>query len=244
MTLLKDNIARYKECSGHSFLSLKAVLFDMDGVLFNSMPYHADAWQTVMARHGMPMEREEVYLNEGRTGAGTIDMIHRRTFGTPAPEALIKQIYQEKCEEFSKNPEPQRITGARELLEKVRSMGLTAVLVTGSGQSSLFSRIERDYPGCFAKEHMVTAFDVKFGKPNPEPYLMGLEKAGVRPQEAVVIENAPIGVRAGVAAGIFTIAVNTGPLKPQVLSEEGAGMVYPSMTALMESWEQVVESFR
>ena len=62
--------------------------------------------------------------------------------------------------------------------------------------------------------------------------------------EAIVIENAPIGVKAGVAAGIFTIAVNTGPLKPEVLSKEGAGMVYPSMTALMENWEQVVEAFR
>ena len=58
---------------------------------------------------------------------------------------------------------------------------------------------------------MVTAFDVKYGKPHPEPYLMGLEKAGVHANEAFVVENAPMGVEAGVAAGIFTIAVNTGP---------------------------------
>lgn len=58
----------------------------------------------------------------------------------------------------------------------------------------------------------MTAFDVKLGKPHPEPYLMGLEKAGVKSHEAFVVENAPMGVRAGVAAGIFTIAVNTGPL--------------------------------
>ena len=57
---------------------------------------------------------------------------------------------------------------------------------------------------------MVTAFDVKHGKPHPEPYLMALEKGGFNVNEAIVIENAPLGVQAGIAAGIFTIAVNTG----------------------------------
>lgn len=50
---------------------------------------------------------------------------------------------------------------------------------------------------------MVTAFDVKYGKPNPEPYLMALKKGGFKPNEALVIENAPLGVQAGVAAGIL-----------------------------------------
>ena len=61
-------------------------------------------------------------------------------------------------------------------------------------------------------------------------------KAGVKANEAIVIENAPIGVQAGVAAGIFTIAVNTGPLDEQVLREAGAHLVFPSMTALCEAW--------
>ena len=68
----------------------------------------------------------------------------------------------------------------------------------------------------FHKELMVTAFDVKYGKPNPEPYLMALKKGGLKADEAVVIENAPLGVEAGHKAGIFTIAVNTGPLDGQV----------------------------
>jgi beta-phosphoglucomutase-like phosphatase (HAD superfamily) len=74
---------------------------------------------------------------------------------------------------------------------------------------------------------MVTAFDVKHGKPHPEPYLMGLEKAGVSASEAIVIENAPLGVEAAHAAGIYTIAVNTGPLSPKVLLDAGADIVLP-----------------
>ena len=51
---------------------LKAVLFDMDGVLFNSMPYHSEAWHKVMKSHGLTLSREEAYMHEGRTGAATI----------------------------------------------------------------------------------------------------------------------------------------------------------------------------
>ena len=79
---------------------------------------------------------------------------------------------------------------------------------------------------------MVTAYDVKYGKPHPEPYLMGLQKAGVATNEAIVIENAPMGVEAGVAAGIFTIAVNTGPLPDQVLLDRGANLLFPDMATL------------
>lgn len=86
---------------------------------------------------------------------------------------------------------------------------------------------------------MVTAYDVKYGKPHPEPYLMGLQKAGVKADEAIVIENAPIGVKAGVAAGIFTIAVNTGPLDAQVLLDAGANVLFPSMQALYDNWEKL-----
>ena len=86
----------------------------------------------------------------------------------------------------------------------------------------------------------MTAFDVKRGKPDPEPYLMGLAKAGVEPNEAIVVENAPLGVRAGVAAGIFTIAVNTGPLSDDTLKAEGADLLFPSMQALAAAWDMVV----
>ena len=129
--------------------------------------------------------------------------------------------------------------GAYELIQQLQADGITPVLVTGSGQYSLFERIDRVYHGMFAHDKMVTAYDVRHGKPNPEPYLMGLQKAGVQPNEAIVVENAPIGVQAGVAAGIFTVAVNTGPLKPEVLLNEGANLLYPSMQALCDGWQEL-----
>lgn len=240
--MFEDSIARYLERHGHSHIQLKAVLFDMDGVLFNSMPYHADAWNKVMERHGLHLSREEAYLHEGRTGAATINLVHQRQYGKDATPEMIESIYAEKSAEFSTHPEPERMPGAWELLQKVKAEGLTSVLVTGSGQQSLLNRLAHHFPGMFQPEYMVTAFDVKYGKPHPEPYLMGLEKAGVKAHEAIVVENAPIGVQAGVAAGIFTVAVNTGPLDGQVLLDAGANLLFPSMQAFCDQWEEVQEA--
>lgn len=243
MTDIQSAIARYLSDSGHSFVNLKAVLFDMDGVLFDSMPYHADAWVVSMKKYNMDMTREEAFMNEGRTGMSTINIVYNRTFGHDANKELIDEIYKEKCKEFSKHPEPNRMPGASDLLSKLKHTGITPVLVTGSGQYSLFDRLDREYPGVFAHDKMVTAYDVKHGKPSPEPYLKGLMKGGVKANEAIVVENAPIGVAAGVAAGVFTVAVNTGPLSDNVLVDAGANLLYPSMQDLCDDWENLRNAF-
>lgn len=223
-------------------IHLKAVLFDMDGVLFDSMPYHAAAWHKVMEARGFHLSREEAYLHEGRTGAGTINIVCQRQFGREATQEEIESIYNEKSIEFNTHPQAERMAGAWELLQHIKAVGLVPMVVTGSGQTSLLERLEHNFPGMFHRELMVTAFDVKHGKPHPEPYLMALEKGGFNANEAIVIENAPLGVQAGVAAGIFTIAVNTGPLDDQVLLDAGADALFPSMQALCNQWEAFTTS--
>ena len=227
---------------------LKAVLFDMDGVLFDSMPGHAVAWVKAVQRYGLSMTPEEVYMNEGRTGAGTINALAQRTWGRNATEQEIKDIYAAKSEEFNRYFEAQGeapvIPGVKELLDKVRAQGLMRVIVTGSGQRSLLDNLNRHFPGQFTRELMVTAFDVKRGKPYPEPYLMGLQKAGITAEQAVVVENAPLGVQAARAAGIYTIAVNTGPLPDSVLWEAGANAVFSSMQELAEKMGSIEDSLQ
>ena len=214
--------------------SPKAALFDMDGVLFDSMPNHVKAWCGAVGQFGLHMTPQEVYMNEGRTGSGTVDMLAMRTWGRKATQQETEDIYRVKSALFNTLPEAVPMPYAREVLEYVRARGIRIVLVTGSGQRSLLERLEHAFPGCFHEDYMVTAYDVVHGKPNPEPYLIGLRKAGVRADEAMVIENAPLGVQAGHAAGIYTLALNTGPLPDEVLSQSGADCVLPSMRALYE----------
>ena len=172
-------------------------------------------------------------------GAATINIVSQRERGTDATPQEIEKIYQTKTEIFNSYPKAGRMPGAWELICQLKAEGVTIMLVTGSGQASLLDRLNRNFPETFHPELMVTAYDVRRGKPDPEPYLMGLEKGNLQPWEAIVVENAPMGVHAGVAAGIFTVAVNTGPLPDHVLLDEGANLLFPSMTSLSDHWKEL-----
>lgn len=220
-------------------LRLRAVLFDMDGVLYNSMPYHASAWHRAMAQFGYDLPEDEVYMHEGRTGTSTVNLVSMRERGVEEAEERIQEIYKVKSDLFNEFPPAEPMPGALELLRQLKAQGLMILIVTGSGQRSLLDRLNHHYPDIFSRELMVTAFDVKHGKPHPEPYLMGMQKGGLRPEECIVVENAPLGVRAAKAAGIFTVAVNTGPLPDSALLDEGADMLFPSMQALSDAWGEL-----
>lgn len=233
-------IQHYLAKHGFEAFTPKAVLFDMDGVLFDSMPNHARTWAQVCTEFGLKMEPREAYMHEGRTGAATINILARRYWNRDATPQEVEQIYTEKCRLFNACPEAPQMPGAAELLGKAKASGLGIFVVTGSGQLSLLDRLEHSYPGYFAPERVVSSKDVRHGKPSPEPYLLGLQKAGARPWEAIVVENAPLGVQSAVAAGIFTIAVNTGPLPDSVLLDAGADLLFPSITDCCAHWEDIV----
>ena len=237
---MKQAINTYLQKNGFEALRLKAVFFDMDGVLFDSMPNHAKTWAVVAREYGLDLSPEEVYMNEGRTGESTINMLTQRQWGRAATAREVEEIYARKCALFNQCEEAPPMPGAAEVLRCVKQAGLAIYVVTGSGQLSLLNRLQTNYPGYFSPDRLISSRDVRHGKPHPEPYLMALDRAGLQPWEALVVENAPLGVRSAVAARIFTVAVNTGPLQPQTLTNEGAHLVFPSMNALAEQWEELL----
>lgn len=212
----------------------RAFFFDMDGVIFNSMPRHARAWEQAMHQYGFDFNAYDAYINEGRTGASVINEYCLKTNHRPATEQEINEIYQAKTEAFNAQGMPEPIDGIKEVLHRLQELGIQIWIVTGSGQDSLMARLNRHFPGVFARERMITAHDVKIGKPDKEPYWKALIRSGFEAQDVVVVENAPLGVRAGKAAGLFTIGVNTGPLDPQVLSDAGADIVMANMKELLQ----------
>lgn len=213
----------------------KFALIDMDGVLYDSMPYHTLAWQQMMTEIGISTSREEFYLYEGMTGKATIDLIFQRELSRHASDEEASRLYRRKADLFVEMGRKERMRDADRMIRTLMDAGVGRVLVTGSAQNSLISRLNEDYPGAFSEDMRVTALDVKHGKPDPEPYLRGLDKAGVTADEALVIENAPLGVRAGKNAGIFTIAVTTGPIPREAFEQEGADLIFPSMSAFADA---------
>jgi len=232
---------KYLQKNGYSRFDLKAILFDMDGVLYDSMSAHAKSWQQVFEEEGFKTTTpEEFYLHEGRTGKSTINIMFEREKGRKATPEEKQRVYERKTELFNLYNSGETIPGANEVLSLVKQRGLIPVLVTGSGQPSLLERLDSNFPDIFTPETMVTAFDVKKGKPNPEPFLMGLQKGGnLQPNQAIVIENAPLGTEAAHNAGIFVIDVNTGPLSDQVLLDAGGNLVLDSMTTLLKKLPEI-----
>lgn len=234
--MIEKAIDNYLSKNHFSELSLKAVFFDMDGVLFDSMPHHSVAWVKAMNESGLEFSEQEAYMNEGKTGTATINGVFVRLNGREATEAEKQDIYRLKAQYFEELGAIGTMPYALEMLKKIKEKGYRIFVVTGSAQPTLLDSLKDHFPGIFEKENIISAFDVTQGKPHPEPYLKALQKAGVKPWEAVVIENAPMGVQAAVAARIFTIGVNTGPLDSKVLTENGADLVLDSMQELYEKW--------
>lgn len=223
--------------SKHNFrrFTPAAALIDMDGTLYDSMPNHARAWKILCNELGIDATESEFLMWEGRTGADTINELFRRQFGRDATAEEKECHYHRKTELFKAFPIPAPMPGAAEMLSILEQAGIQRVLVTGSGQDSLISRLDRDFPGAFRSDRLVTAHNVEHGKPHPEPFLKGMQLARVSPSAAIAIDNAPLGVKAGHRSGAFTVGVVTGDIPASALEEAGADIVFQSMPAFAEA---------
>lgn len=238
---MKEAINRYKQLHGFEHFSPRCVLFDMDGVLYNSMPNHAVAWQESMSQFGLHFTAADAYATEGARGVDTIRKYVREQQGKEISADEAQRMYDVKTSIFHNMPAAKIFPGVMDIMQKIKSAGMTIGVVTGSGQRPLIKRLLDDFKGFLTEDHIVTAYDVERGKPNPDPYLMGLRKTGDnQPWQGIVVENAPLGVRAGSAAGCFTIGINSGPLPDSALADNGADIVLQRMTDLCAVWGEIL----
>ena len=214
----------------------QAYFFDMDGVLFDSMPHHAIAWEEVMKKNGLSFTARDCYINEGRTGESVIREAMWKARNRDATPDEIEQIYTEKSAYFHQLGETYPIPNVADVLQYVQSCGHQIWVVTGSGQRTLIDSLHAVFPNIFQRDRMITAFDVTHGKPDPEPYLKAWERSGLPKEKCFVIENAPLGIRAGKAAGLTVYAVNTGILTREDLAQ--ADQVFDSMAELLNFLRQ------
>ncbi|MCF0191063.1 MAG: HAD family phosphatase [Marinilabiliaceae bacterium] len=213
-------------------LDFKAYFFDMDGVLYDSMPNHEYTWTNSFASFGILFPSEMAYINEGRTGRGTINLVMNKLYGRDASEQEITDIYGLKTKLMQGCPKAPVMPSMQDIISYLREKGKQVFVVTGSKQPSLIDKLNADF--AFDAAHVVSGADVKMGKPDPEPYLIALQRSGLSRDECAVIENAPLGVRAAKAAGLFCIGVNTGKLDDHYLTDEGVDVLFHSTAELKD----------
>lgn len=225
-------------------LQLKGIFFDMDGVLFNSMPLHCKAWLQVFEEHRFPIPEEEPYLNEGSTALFTVRKMYKKYRNEDISEEFAEEFKVRKHQIMEGFPEAEVMPLMAGFLDLVTQEGINCWVVTGSAQNILLDRLEKEFSGSLSRKNMVTAHDVMKGKPDPEPYLKAMKKSGFGISDALVVENAPMGVLSAKAAGLFTIAINTGPIDSEVLKEAGADLVFSGCKELIECWPQISQRIK
>ncbi len=196
-------------------MTVEAILFDMDGVVVDSMRVHADAWKSVLAEYGLDCDDIDIFRREGMSGRQSVEDIFIEKQRPFPGEDEFEELLAKKHHFF----EQHRI-GLFPLVEEIlvwaagRGMGLA--LVTGSLLRSVRYLLPHDILSRFGA--VITAEDVSKGKPDPEPYLAALDRLGVRAERSLIIENAPMGIRSARAAGVTCYAVTT-TLPVRFLSE-------------------------
>jgi len=188
---------------------VKGIIFDLDGVLVNSMPTHVQAWKQAFAKIAhIEINERDVYLLEGMRGMElVIKIFEQKGF---SDHSLAKGVHDEKSKIFKEIRSSEPFEGVKEMINSIRCK---KAVVSGSTRKDVETILEESF-GKDKFDVVITADDVKKGKPDPSAFLEALKQMEVSPQEAVVVENAPLGARAAKSAGIgcFVVLNNT-PLK-------------------------------
>lgn len=188
-------------------LHIRALIFDMDGVITDTMPYHYEAWKQAFTDIlGKTISREDIYLREGSKGSFALQEIFQH-YGWPCRPDVLSQLLARKEEIFPTIVRTDFITGALDFLKHVHTQGLIMALVTGTSRDELTRMLPAEILAYFSS--VVTGSDVSQGKPHPEPYLRALAALDINADEAVVLENAPLGIQAAKAADLTCIALAT-----------------------------------
>jgi HAD superfamily hydrolase (TIGR01509 family) len=186
----------------------KYILFDLDGTLLNSMPYHAKAWLEVFSQYGLDFKEEDIYLNEGALEFEVV----RKMFKNKGLEItkqqfeelfkLQKSIFKEK---YSRKVKP--FPEVPELLLELKRQGKELALVTSSHQEVFEEVFPGSLTGFFSL--ILTGDKTQRRKPHPEPYLKALEGLSAKKEDTLVVENAPAGILSAKSAQLFCIGITT-----------------------------------
>lgn len=184
---------------------IEAVLFDMDGLMFDTERMYQKAWLQAGRQMGVPMEPEIVDRLRGRNREGCA-RVCREVFGEEfdfdAMRTACRALMARWIEENGLPVKP----GLYELLAELERRGIPAVLATSTTRDSAWghlqrAKVDRYFLGA------VCGDEVSRSKPDPEVFVKAAALAGKDPARCMVLEDSPAGVRAGAAAGCFTVMV-------------------------------------
>jgi HAD superfamily hydrolase (TIGR01509 family) len=203
-----------------------AIIFDMDGVLVDSSPFHLRKWNGFLHRHGIQIDQQEL---PGIVLGPANDKIFRRFLGEQLTREQISVLSEELDAIFREEigPNPPALPGVKRLIEEIHAQGIVMAVASAAIASNVKFLIDalglRDYFG------VILAVDATFNpKPHPEIYLMTAQKLGVDPAECAVFEDSYVGIEAAKRAGMKCIAIASTFKEEDLRRETHADLIFPS----------------
>jgi HAD superfamily hydrolase (TIGR01509 family) len=206
---------------------LSAILFDLDGTLVNTDPIHYAIWQKMLLEYGL--EIDETFYKSRISGGLNPEILKN----------ILPQLSHLEGEKFADDKEAifrqeasslQRLPGLTEFLAWSEKHQLKRAVVTNAPKANaLFMLSALGLEGAF--DTIILAEEEVAAKPDPAPYQAALKRLGITPEQAIVLEDSPTGIRSAVAAGIRTIGVAS-THHPKDLCELGVFMAIDDFTDL------------
>ena len=184
----------------------KAVLFDMDGVIVDSMPYHFISWFETLKEYNITVLPFDIYEKEGEKCEECVKRFFKRD-KIKCDAKIIAEVLKLRDKLYKKYFKVYLFSNIEQILIKLKNKGFLLAIVTGSTRQKVVSMLSKKILSKF--NVIVSADMIKKGKPYPDSYLTAAKKLRVKPKECIVVENAPYGIKAAKSAKMFCIAVTT-----------------------------------
>jgi HAD superfamily hydrolase (TIGR01509 family) len=192
---------------------MRGIIFDMDGVLIDSMPFHAEAMRiAIKEATDHEINKKNIFLLEGMPTPDLLKEIFMRE-KINIDDILVTTISKRKKELFKQIEDSRTIAGAKELIDDdLKNCSCLKALVSGSSRNEIIDLLDKNI-GSKNFDLIISGDDIKEGKPDPSPFQTALERMKLKSSEAIVVENSPLGIEAAIRAGIkFIITLNNTPL--------------------------------
>jgi beta-phosphoglucomutase-like phosphatase (HAD superfamily) len=188
-------------------MTVGALIFDMDGTMVDSMPFHAKSWAEFTKRHGIAMPVDEVLRRT--TGRNGVECI-RELFGAHTDEARCLELIAEKEAVYRDTFAPvfREVTGFRAFAQQARAQGLRVAVATAGDRHNIAFTLGH-LKLTHAPDAIVGGDEGLPGKPEPALFLEAARRIGVAPERCIVFEDAPFGIEGARRAGMRAVAVCT-----------------------------------
>jgi len=207
----------------------RAAVFDLDGTLVDNMRYHVEAWLRFCARRGIAADRSRFEREfAGRKNEEIVPAL----LGPGLSPEEIRAIAEEKESEYRRlyRPHLALVAGAGDLLSRLRRSGVALAIATAAPLEN--RRLVIDGLGLASRfDAIIGAEQAPRGKPSPDLFLAAARALGVPPSACVAFEDAPLGIQAAKAAGMFAVGITT-LASAEELRAAGAGAAVRDFTAL------------